>query len=123
MKKLAVAFLGMIMLSLFTISEASAQTRTYWYYPSSNVYYDIAAKQYVFYNAGTWSNAGTLPSGIVIEKEAPRVTVYHAGNDVWADNAGHVMKYKNYKGKQDKADKKLEKAEKKLEKAEKKSDN
>ncbi len=105
MKKLAAMMVGVVMLSAFVVTEASAQNRSYWYYPSSNVYYDVAGKQYVFYNAGNWSTAKTLPSGITLVKGSPRVTVYHAGNDVWADNAGHVMKYKNYNGKSEKADK------------------
>ncbi len=105
MKKLAAMIVGVIMVSVFAVTEASAQNRSYWYYPSSNVYYDVAGKQYVFYNAGNWSTAKTLPSGVMLVKGSPRVTVYHAGNNVWSDNAGHVMKYKNYKGNSEKASK------------------
>ncbi|MEO7265776.1 MAG: hypothetical protein ABIW38_12735 [Ferruginibacter sp.] len=102
MKKLVAMIVGVVMLSAFVVTEASAQNSSFWYYPNSNVYYDLSGKQYVFYNAGNWSSSKTLPSGITLEKGSPRVTVYHAGKDVWVDNAGHVMKYKNYKGNSEK---------------------
>lgn len=112
MKKLVAIFLAVVILSAFAVTEASAQNKTFWYYPSSNIYYDVAGRQYVFYNAGNWSNAKELPSGVTLVKGSPRVTVYHAGNDVWADNAGHVMKYKNYKGNSEKEGKHKEGKEK-----------
>ena len=84
------------MIAGFSIS-AHAQKRSYYYYPSNNVYYDISGRQYVYNNGGTWTTVKTLPSGITLVKGSPRVTVYHTGNDVWAGNSGHVIKYKNYK--------------------------
>lgn len=96
MKKFKVIILSAIMIAAFSIN-AEAQKRTYYYYPSSNVYYDISGRQYVFNNGGSWVTAKTLPSGIILTKGSPRVTVYHPGNDVWTGNANHVVKYKNYK--------------------------
>jgi len=96
MKKIKAIILSAIMIAAFTFT-AEAQKRTYYYYPSSNVYYDISGRQYVFNNGSSWSTSKTLPSGVILTKGSPRVTVYHPGHDVWTGNANHVVKYKNYK--------------------------
>ena len=96
MKHFKAIILGMVLIAGFSIT-AEAQKRSYYYYPSTNVYYDISGRQYVFNDGGTWATAKTLPSGITLVKGSPRVTVYHNGNDVWAGNSNHVVKYKNYK--------------------------
>ena len=67
----------------------------YYYYPSSNVYYNPVTNEYWYYDGGTttWMEVKTLPSGITITK-MPKYTVYYNGADVWKDNATHKKKYK-----------------------------
>ena len=71
----------------------------YYYYPSSNVYYNVTTGDYWYYDNGstTWLQAKTLPTTIVVEK-TPRYTVYYNGPEVWKDNAMHQKKYKAKKG-------------------------
>jgi len=95
MKKNIAIFFTVLMLSILAYVTVNAQTkRSFYYYPSQNVYYDITGKQYLFNNGGTWTNTKTLPSGVVLRKTDSKVTVYHPGDDVWVNNSGHVVKYK-----------------------------
>ena len=74
--------------------SGTAQQLKFYYYPSSNVYYDVANKQYIYVDSATWSTVSVLPSRIHIAK-TPRVIVYHATPQVWHLNPAHVKKYKN----------------------------
>jgi hypothetical protein len=97
MKKTIAIYFTVFLLSILAYVTVNAQTRkTFYYYPTQNVYYDVTAKQYLFNNAGTWSSTKTLPSGVVLTKSDSRVTVYHPGNDVWVNNSGHMVKYKSH---------------------------
>jgi hypothetical protein len=107
MKKL----ITVILLTLMTLgySGVSAQlvttttTRhTFYYYPATNIYFDVAEKQYLFNDNGTWVTSKTLPSGVVLTKGARRVTVYHPDKDVWVHNDNHKVKYKNANAKRGK---------------------
>jgi len=75
--------------------QASAQRVTFYYYPSSNVYYNVSTHDYLYYDPGTttWVTVQTLPATITLTK-TPKYTVYYNGNDVWKDNAMHKNKYK-----------------------------
>ena len=77
------------------ISAQETQKVTFYYYPSSNVYYNVSASDYWYYDEATnaWVEVKTLPTTFTLEK-APRYTVYYNGTDVWKDNAEHVKKYK-----------------------------
>ena len=77
------------------ISAQESQKVTYYYYPSSNVYYNVVGSDYWYYDEATsaWVEVKTLPATITLEK-APRYTVYYNGKDVWKDNATHMKKYK-----------------------------
>ena len=92
MKKIIVA---MVVLFAFGFKQAAAQRVTFYYYPSSNVYYNVTTHDYVYYDPGTttWVAVQTLPATITFTK-TPRYTVYYKGNDVWKDNAMHKNKYK-----------------------------
>jgi hypothetical protein len=70
----------------------------YYYYPSSNVYYNASAGEYWYYDAPTvkWVEVKTLPATIIVEK-TPAYTVYYNGPDVWKENAMHQKKYKGKK--------------------------
>jgi len=96
MKKI---ILGLVF--LFAISGASkisaqeTQKVTFYYYPSSNVYYNVSASDYWYYDDATsaWVEVKTLPTTITLER-APRYTVYYNGKDVWKENPEHMKRYK-----------------------------
>jgi hypothetical protein len=72
---------------------------TFYYYPSSNVYYNPGNSEYWYYDdvSTTWTQVKELPTTIVLTK-TPRYTVYYSGEEVWKDNAVHMKKYKGKKG-------------------------
>jgi hypothetical protein len=95
-----------VLFALATSTKVSAQapvtkeTRvTFYYYPSSNIYYNPTNTEYWYYDdvSATWTQVKELPSTIVLTK-TPRYTVYYSGEDVWKDNAVHMKKYKGKKG-------------------------
>jgi hypothetical protein len=67
----------------------------YYYYPSSNVYYNVSTGEYWYYDSPTtkWVEVKTLPTTITVEKTVVD-TVYYNGPDVWKENAMHQKKYK-----------------------------
>ena len=77
------------------ISAQETQKVTFYYYPSSNVYYNVSAADYWYFDDATkaWVEVKTLPTTITLGK-TPRYTVYYNGTDVWKDNAEHVKRYK-----------------------------
>lgn len=90
MKKLVVMLVVFLALGF---SKANAQRLSFYFYPSQNVYYNVASHDYIYYDGGTWVTVRTLPSTIVINR-APRYTVYYNGPEVWRDNGLHKGKYK-----------------------------
>jgi len=96
MKKI---ILGLVFLFAITaatkISAQETQKVTFYYYPSANVYYNVSASDYWYFDDATkaWVEIKTLPATITLEK-TPRYTVYYNGTDVWKDNAAHMKKYK-----------------------------
>ncbi len=90
--------LGLVLLFAIGVSKISAQETqkvTFYYYPSSHVYYNVVASDYWYYDdaRSAWVEVKTLPATISLPK-TPRYTVYYNGKDVWKDNAEHVKKYK-----------------------------
>ena len=85
--------LSIILIGILATSPAIAQQKKFYYYPSSNVYYDISGKQYVYYNNGTWTQVNALPSDIKLVN-TKRFIVYHPTREVWLGNAEHIKKYK-----------------------------
>jgi hypothetical protein len=85
-----------VLLSVIIIAFSSnAQTKNtkFYYYPSSNVYYNTASGKYIYNNSGTWTTVKTLPSNFAIAR-TPRVIVYNANARVWENNSDHRAKYK-----------------------------
>jgi len=82
------------------VKQAGAQRLTFYYYPSQNVYYNVASHDYLYYDPGTttWVTVRTLPRTIVINR-TPRYTVYYNSPEVWRDNGLHKGKYKIRKAK------------------------
>jgi hypothetical protein len=88
-----------------TVITASAQTtdsvttttttHKYYYYPSSNVYFDEASGNYMYWDQSTsqWSTTQTLPATITIEKTT-RYPIHYSGNDPWKNNLADMKKYK-----------------------------
>jgi hypothetical protein len=75
--------------------SGNAQTKKmkFYYYPSSNVYYNTASGKYIYNNSGTWTTVTTLPSTISIAR-TPRVIVYNTTPRVWENNGNHKAKFK-----------------------------
>lgn len=96
-----------ICLIAFTATIAAAQPphakaygkHKFYYYPSSNVYYDATPGLYYYNSGNSWTGVKTLPPGFVVASGTPRYVVYHQGPDVWMDNKVHVVKYKEFKNK------------------------
>ncbi|HEV8285790.1 MAG TPA: hypothetical protein VGQ09_15860 [Chitinophagaceae bacterium] len=95
MKRIILALALLFALGNTTKLAAQEAKIRFYYYPSSNIYYNPATNEYWYYDdvSTTWMEVKTLPTTITITK-TPRYTVYYNGNDVWKDNAVHVQKYK-----------------------------
>ena len=93
MKKIFFALV--LFCSLLSFQKAGAQRLKFYYYPNSNVYYDVAHKQYIYSNNGNWTPVTTLPGGMNVVRSR-RVIVYHNTPEIWMDNPGHIKKYKHY---------------------------
>jgi hypothetical protein len=113
MKKI---FFALFMLAAFAVSaEAQKTTRKkmkFYYYPTANVYYDVATNQYAYDSSGTWVYVQTLPSSIEVGDNTAKYEVWHDTPDVWIDNKVHKVKYKNGVLKKDKPKNKDKSAEK-----------
>jgi hypothetical protein len=91
MKQLFAAVL--MVMGLAISGEASAQQKRYYYYPSSNVYYDVANKTYIVPSGGTWVTRSAASSRDMV-LGTNRVTVYSESPQVWQYNATHKAKYR-----------------------------
>ncbi len=120
MKKLYV-FFAVLMVTLLVNNEAGAQgqgnrqnngngnwnnnrnhqdqreqeRKTYYYYPSSNVYYSPVSRDYWYQKNGGWIKVDRLPRNITVFNQ-PKYDVYYDGRDgnVWKDNRMHYEKYR-----------------------------
>lgn len=66
--------------------------RSFYYYPSANVYYDGSCNNYLYQNGRSWVSASVLPRGYYIGNQ-PRYQVYYRGPEVWRDNDRHRNMY------------------------------
>lgn len=73
--------------------EADAQRKKFYYYPASNVYYDVANKTYIYSSGGTWVTRRAMPSRAAV-LGTDRITVYSETPQVWRYNATHKTKYR-----------------------------
>jgi len=90
MKKTLLAVILLMVLSL--INNAQAQKTKFYYYPSSNVYFNTASGKYIYSNNGQWTMVKSLPAKKPLDPR--RVIVYNNTPEVWANNPSHVAKYK-----------------------------
>jgi hypothetical protein len=89
-----------LLVVLFAAVGLSSQAQLkFYYYPSSNVYYNVAEDRYVYLNEGRWTPVASLPASINIAR-TPRYVVYNQTPEVWIQNQDHVKKYKAPKYKQ-----------------------
>jgi len=95
MKRIILALALMFALGSTTRLAAQETRVRFYYYPSTNVYYNPTNAEYWYYDdvSATWTQVKTLPTTITLTK-APRYTVYYNGEDVWKDNTMHMQKYK-----------------------------
>jgi hypothetical protein len=89
MKKIIIA----VLLVVFAVgfNKLSAQQLKFYYYPESNIYYDVVNKQYVYLNNGTWTTVHVLPA--TKSASGRKVVLFHSGPNIWVDNATHQKKY------------------------------
>jgi hypothetical protein len=99
MKKIILA-LSLLFIVGSTLNVSAQGRVKFYYYPSSNVYYNVSTGEYWYYDepAIRWVEVRTLPSNITIAKTRA-YTVYYNGRDVWKNNAVHKNKYKKGGGK------------------------
>lgn len=84
----------LLLILLVTATSLTAQAQLkFYYYPSSNVYYNVAQKQYAYLNDGNWTQVSTLPANVKVAR-TPRYIVYNQTPEVWVKNQTHVKKYK-----------------------------
>ena len=101
MKK--ILFLTLICGSMLSVSAqvqvvpATTITHKYYYYPTSNMYYDASTGDYWQHDntSGHWTQTHTLPTTVTVEK-APKYSINYTGkdNEPWKDNASDIRKYK-----------------------------
>lgn len=90
MKKL---FLALLLLIAVAVQRSEAQQLKFYYYPTPNVYYDVANNQYIYLNNGTWVTTSALPPTVKV-KGYRKVVVYNPTPQVWVNNSDHLKKYK-----------------------------
>ena len=69
--------------------------RAYYYYPGVNVYYDIAARCYIYPERNVWQRRAQLPQCFYLNNQ-PRFVVYNYDNDVWRLNREHANYFRGY---------------------------
>ena len=81
--------------STSTNTTPTTTMHKYFYYPSSNVYFDEASGNYWYWDNGTakWLTVQTLPSTITVAN-TQRYPIDITGNDPWLNNASDLKKYK-----------------------------
>lgn len=97
-------------LSMTTFGQEKAETSTpaassqerlkFYYYPSTNVYFNDLNSEYLYYDSSTsnWVTVKQLPTTILVQPSDMKYAVYHNGTDIWKDNETHRTKYKTKKG-------------------------
>jgi hypothetical protein len=89
MKKIIFGLL--LVVSIMSFNKAASQQLKFYYYPESNLYYDVVNRQYIYLNNGTWTTVHVLPA--TKSDGGRKVVVYHSGRNIWVDNAAHLKKY------------------------------
>ena len=79
-----------------TSTTTDAGRVKFFYYPSSNTYFNEATSEYLYYDeaSSTWLTVKQLPTTVVVEPTAMKYAVYYNGNEIWKENPAHKTKYK-----------------------------
>ena len=83
------------MIGFSIVNKTEAQKTKFYYYPSSNVYYNTASGKYIYNNNGQWTAVKSLPAKHAINSR--KVIVYSSTPEVWTNNGSHIAKYKAVK--------------------------
>lgn len=73
--------------------NSEAQKLKFYYYPASNVYYNVSKHQYAYFNNDSWVQSSNLPAGLHVAR-TNRHVVYSPSHDIWVNNGMHVKRYK-----------------------------
>lgn len=104
MKKILLScFLTAAVLSFAVESDAqrcrknccSTNKQSFYYYPQSNVYYDVAARHYIYPGRNGWVRVHRLPQEFH-RTNARGYAVYNYGPDIWRYNTDHIRSYRRY---------------------------
>ncbi len=68
------------------------QQQSFYYYPRANVYYNPAARQYMYPRNGVWVSVSTPNFGFSFSN-MPHEVVYYDGPEVWLQNSAHIARY------------------------------
>ncbi|MEO6000080.1 MAG: hypothetical protein ABIN89_24795 [Chitinophagaceae bacterium] len=93
MKKLSLS-----LLLILAVCAASQAQLKFYFYPATNVYYDVAQTRYIYLDNGNWTPVKVLPARFK-GMNGPKYIVYNKTPDVWIVNDVHVKKYKAQKQK------------------------
>lgn len=74
--------------------SAQAQLLRFYYYPKSNVYYNVSSKEYIYNHDGAWTPVTDLPEELDVSG-SQRIVMYSMKPDVWLMNDEHVEYYHN----------------------------
>jgi hypothetical protein len=83
----------LFLLIAFVVSISTQAQLKFYYYPATNVYYDVAQGRYIYLDNGSWTPVAVLPAKIKAAN-GPRYVVYNKTPDVWVVNSTHIQKYK-----------------------------
>jgi hypothetical protein len=85
--------------SALHVSAQETQRVKFYYYPSSNVCFNVSNGDYWYCDEPKtkWIEVKTLPATLL--GKAPKYTVYYNGPEVWRENDLHAKKYKVKKDK------------------------
>ena len=72
-----------------------SQRLCYFYYPSANVYFDVAYDKYVYQKGNDWVRDTVLPENLTIEKSEKPVRIDYIQDDVYIFNENHRAKYQS----------------------------
>lgn len=99
MKKI-ISVLALLFLLGSAINVNAQQTKIrYYYYPSSNVYYNPQTNEYWYQDTTTtsWVTVKTLPANVTVSDNDKKV-IYYNGTDPWKNNTSDEKKYKVKRG-------------------------
>jgi hypothetical protein len=95
MKRIATLLLTIILLAAAPKANAQLTQVKFYYYPYTNVYYNLGTKEYLVYDStvSKWNSVRELPDSFNVVS-TPRHLITYKDTEVWRDNAAHLKKFK-----------------------------